>query len=127
MKLLVCGSRTVMNGQFIYGYLDAVHLYSKVSVVIEGAASGADTIAHSWALSRGIDNIRFPADWAAHGKRAGYLRNVEMADQNPDMVIAFFDGDVRSRGTAMMVDIARDRGIVAVDVYVPRLKGHTPE
>jgi hypothetical protein len=111
MKLLVCGSRTVMNGQFIYGYLDAVHLYSKVSVVIEGAASGADTIAHSWALSRGIDNIRFPADWAAHGKRAGYLRNVEMADQNPDMVI----------------DIARERGIVAVDVYVPRLKGHTPE
>jgi hypothetical protein len=55
-------------------------------------------------------NVRvFPADWERYKRRAGIIRNLEMLDQEPDLVIAFWDG--KSRGTAHTIGEARRRGI----------------
>lgn len=55
----------------------------------------------------------FPADWAAHGRSAGPLRNARMlAEFKPDVVIAFKG----SRGTQDMVSRAEAAGIRVVKV-----------
>ena len=41
-----------------------------------------------------------------HGKKAGYLRNVDMAEY-ADALVAFWDG--KSKGTGHMIDIVLKR------------------
>lgn len=77
-------------------------------VVVSGTARGADTLGERYALERGFQLRRFPADWDKDGKKAGMLRNYRMAD-NADALIAFWDGT--SRGTANMIDIARKKNL----------------
>jgi hypothetical protein len=78
--------------------------------VIHGDAVGADRVAGYIARKvLGLPVEVFPADWNRYGRRAGYLRNVEMADQKPDCVVAFMKDD--SKGTSMMLKIAEDRGL----------------
>ena len=77
--------------------------------VIHGGALGADQIAAEAAARHGHPVKAFYADWDAHGKRAGVLRNLQMLDQNPDLVIAFWDGS--SRGTAHTIANAGARKI----------------
>ena len=54
----------------------------------------------------------FKADWERYGKRAGYLRNKQMADyaaETGGILIAFWDGE--SRGTKMMIKLAKMSGL----------------
>jgi len=85
----------------------------KVSVVIHGAAPGADTLAGRWAELRRVPVEAFPADWEKHGRAAGPIRNAPMlAEGKPDLVVAFPGG----RGTANMCKQARAAGVKVVEV-----------
>jgi|ERR1039458_1423661 hypothetical protein len=77
----------------------------KPTLIISGAARGADALGERWACEHAIPLVRMPADWDAHGRRAGYLRNLEMAKQ-AQALIALWDGT--SRGTAHMIETARN-------------------
>lgn len=104
MRLLVCGGRNFDDVTYAYAVLDRLHRLSTIDVVIEGDARGADRIAGDWARKRGVQNLKFPADWDKHGKAAGFIRNQQMiVDGKPDLVFAFPGG----RGTADMVRRAR--------------------
>ncbi len=71
-------------------------------------------MAAGWARSRGIEKVTaVKADWDTHGKQAGYLRNIAMADMDPEMIIAFPGG----KGTMMMKGIGLKRGIEVLDHY----------
>lgn len=87
-----------------------------VSEVVSGCARGADTLGERWAHDNNIPVRRFPADWDTHGSRAGYLRNIQMAEY-ADALVAVWDG--RSKGTGHMIDIARKRGL-HIHVFYPR-------
>ena len=50
----------------------------------------------------------FPAQWNEFGKRAGYIRNEEMA-KYADACVAFWDGE--SKGTKHMIDLANKHKI----------------
>lgn len=80
--------------------------------MVSGGASGVDLYGEKWARKNDIPIKRFPADWAKYGKRAGLIRNVEMANY-ADGLIAIWDG--QSRGTKHMIDVAKDKGLV---VYI---------
>lgn len=82
-------------------------------IIIHGAARGADRIAGEEALKHGLLVEEHPANWERHGKRAGPIRNEEMARAGGDLCIAFWDG--RSTGTADMIHRARSHAI-AVEV-----------
>lgn len=83
------------------------------TVVIHGAARGADTEAAWLARGRGLAVEAFPADWRKHGRAAGPLRNQRMLDEGkPDLVIAFSGG----KGTADMVRRAEAAGVKVVRV-----------
>jgi len=106
LRVLVCGGRDFNNAAMLARAMAA--LPSKPSVVIHGAARGADTLAGQWAKEAGVPVEVYPAEWAAHGRKAGALRNAEMlAKGKPDFVLAMPGGS----GTAHMVSIARLAGV----------------
>lgn len=115
VKVLVCGSRDWPHPAEIEAVLAGLYRTSDgLAEIIHGAARGADRIAADCARSLGLAVTAFPADWDRYGKRAGFLRNLQMLDQAPDLVIAFqWNG---SRGTQHTIDEARRRGI-DVEVY----------
>lgn len=114
MRLLVCGSRTIDDddGAFsdelirIHGGWDQE---ARIKTIIHGGARGADTLADNWAKAWNVPVEVYFADWDKHGKSAGYIRNKEMIDSKPDMVIAFWDGV--SKGTKHTIDLARQNNI----------------
>lgn len=65
-------------------------------------------------MKRGmVPVIVYHADWNAHGRSAGPIRNAKMlAEGKPDLVVAFPGG----KGTAHMVGIARKAGVPVVEM-----------
>ncbi len=121
MRVLVCGSRYWSDSEGLWDSLDAMRL--PITEVIHGAARGADSLGAGWAISRGIKQSPFPADWAKHQLGAGPIRNRRMLDEKPDLVVAFSDnlyvGADPSKGTRDCVDEARRRGIPVWHVFHP--------
>lgn len=88
---------------------------NKTLVIIEGEATGADSLAAYTALRRGHEVRPFPAHWGhTHtclpgcreviGKPAGPIRNSRMLEEGkPDVVFAFFVNRKNSKGTSDMV------------------------
>lgn len=114
MKLLVCGGRNYNDHEHVFKVLNAFHEKYWISVVVTGAASGADYLAGKWATENGISLIEYPANWKKNGKAAGPIRNQEMlTKEKPNAVIAFPGGS----GTNDMIGRAQKAGI---DVYVVR-------
>lgn len=95
MRTIIAGGRdyTLTNEDF--QFLDM--MADAIDVVLTGGCRGVDKSAESWAGSRQIDVITFPADWKQHGKSAGPKRNREMA-KCAEAVILFPGG----RGTESM-------------------------
>lgn len=108
MKVLVTGDRHWYNKDRIREILSAL---TDVECIIEGEARGADTLAREVAEELGIPVKKFPADWDKHGKAAGPIRNIQMLDEKPDLVIAFHDNLALSRGTKHTVTEANKRRI----------------
>lgn len=104
--VLVCGSRTWDDADAI---VDRIGKLPRGTTVIQGGAEGADLIAGRAAFVRGLRTKTYRADWARLGRRAGIVRNLEMLDTGPALVIAFWDGE--SRGTAHTIREAQRRGI----------------
>lgn len=108
MRVLVCGGRDFTDRDWLFTELDSMHQTDPISVIIEGRAAGADTLACMWAVARRVSYEHYPADWKTHGRAAGPLRNAKMLSAGrPDLVLAFPGGS----GTANMVKQARASGV----------------
>lgn len=108
MKVLVCGDRNWNHAGLI---LDRLGKLPAGAIILEGGANGADTLARHAAERLGFAVMEFPADWDKHGRAAGPIRNRQMLDEKPDLVIAFHSNLAASRGTADTVREAKRRGI----------------
>lgn len=107
-RVLVCGGRDYVDQVRAFAVLNHYHTTNPFSVVIHGAARGADALAGQWAITRGVAQQAFPADWNTHGRSAGHIRNAQMLREGkPDVVIAFPGG----RGTANMIDQSTRAGV----------------
>lgn len=112
MKVLVCGGRKFSDAELLFFVLDEI----RPSIVVHGAAKGADALADLWARKRGVPCRRYFAQWLKYGNLAGVLRNQRMLDmEQPDLVVAFPGG----RGTADMVRRAKSAGVPVREV-LPR-------
>ena len=109
MRVLVCGGRDYDNTERVCDVLAGL----RPSLVIHGAARGADSLAGLWARMSGVDVAEFPANWDKHGKAAGHIRNAQMLTEGkPDVVVAFPGG----RGTEDMKRRARAAGVEVREV-----------
>ena len=110
-RVVVAGSRDFIDYAVMVEKLDALLINKKEThniVIVSGCARGADLLGESYAEDRDYCVAKYPADWEQHGKRAGYLRNVTMAE-NADAVVVFNQND--SRGSNHMEKIAIERGL----------------
>lgn len=78
--------------------------YEIVSIV-SGGAKGADTMGERYADKFGLDKLIFYPDWNKYGKRAGFLRNIDII-KNCDVCVAFWDGE--SHGTKHDIDLCKE-------------------
>ncbi len=108
MKTIIAGGRDYSLTKEDYARLDAL----PITEVVCGGARGADQGGLDWAVARRIPLAMFPADWDAHGKSAGAIRNTQMAEY-AEALVAFWDG--KSRGTEHMIKVATKKGL-KVDV-----------
>ncbi len=83
MKILICGSRDWENYQSILNIVKRLL----------------------------VKYMEFPAEWKKYGRKAGPIRNQQMLDKDPDMVIAFHSDIAKSKGTTDMVRKARKKGV----------------
>jgi len=112
MKTIIAGSRDITDYGLVLSVIHEVLLQWNITTVICGMARGVDSLGERWANESGVPVEYYPADWDRHGKRAGYVRNEEMAD-NADALIAIWDGE--SPGTESMIDIAETHGL---DIFI---------
>jgi len=108
MKVIICGGRNWDDDKPIRREL--LNLPSD-TLVIQGEAYGADTIAKNIALEIGLEVVGWPAAWHKYGKSAGMKRNLRMLDMKPDLVLAFHRDIKNSKGTKNMVNIAKKENI----------------
>lgn len=116
-RVVVCGGRDFTDYAFAEFCLNWI-LLKKIEegydiVVVSGCARGADRIGEWWAMCHGFEVDKHPADWDVYGKRAGYMRNVEMVD-SCDGVVAFWDGE--SKGTKHTIEYAKQKGVPCIVV-----------
>ena len=126
LRIIIAGSRDFNDYELLKK--SAIEIITKKTMlpdltrIISGGARGADTLGERFANEMGLEISRFIPDWDGLGKRAGYVRNAEIAkfaveDDNDGMLIAFWDG--QSRGTKHMIDLAKRYGL---EVHVVNYK-----
>ena len=99
MKLIVAGGRSYRLGK---DDIEKLNSFSKVAELVTGGATGVDSDAEAWAMSRNISITKFMPDWEHFGRAAGPIRNKKMAEY-ADAVILFPGG----KGTASMLKEAQ--------------------
>ena len=112
MRVLVCGGRDYADAEHVNATLDALNARGPITCIVHGAASGVDTLAARWAEAHEVYVHAYPAQWKRYGKRAGPLRNADMLDDSPVLVLAFPGG----RGTADMVRRAKAANVPVMEV-----------
>lgn len=119
MRTLVCGSRSIKDGPFVFQALDALNPWP--TCIISGMAHGPDKMAAAWAKYRGVPLEEHPAQWQTYGKSAGFKRNLEMLAR-AERVVAFWD--LESKGTLHTIQEARKRNLTVI-LYEPGEGGLT--
>ena len=115
MKVIIAGGRDFKDYDLLCRKADYYLSRQDEIEIVSGCAKGADKLGERYADERGYGIRRFPADWGTFGRRAGYLRNEDMAIY-ADALIAFWNE--RSKGTKHMIDIAEQHGLkVRVVIY----------
>lgn len=106
MKIIVAGSRDITDYETVKKAIELfVEEHQPTSVaIVSGGARGVDRLAKQYAKEQNLPFHEYLADWDKYGKRAGYLRNIKMAE-NADALLAIWDG--KSRGTQHMIARAK--------------------
>ena len=115
MKWLIAGSRSFTDYDRLKSILGKE---PKPDKIIHGGAKGADSLGGQYAKENNIPCQVVKPDWNNYGKKAGYIRNIEMADMltKDDKAFIFWDGE--SRGTKMMLKLLQYKEIPFKLIYI---------
>jgi len=109
----VCGGRDYRDAAHVDKVLQQIGAEQPITVLIHGAARGADQLGEAWGLKQGLQLEAYPADWHTYGLSAGPRRNQEMLTKGkPDLVVAFPGG----KGTADMVRRSKRAGVRVIEI-----------
>lgn len=114
MEIIVTGGRDYEDKARVFQVLD--DLIVRPTLIIQGGATGADSLAKLWAQTRNVPwktyfadwNWKtYFADWKAYGPSAGPRRNKIMLLAHPGAKVLVFPGD---RGTKNCRETAESLG-----------------
>ena len=124
-NIIIAGSRDFTNYNVVKKSLKNFLLSkqtSKKPTIICGMARGADMLGYRLAKEYKLPLKEFPADWNSFGKKAGYIRNEQMAkyayEHGNGVLLAFWDG--KSKGTKWMIELAKQYNI---EVHIFNFEG----
>lgn len=127
-RVVIAGSRgcpeeaPVLMGAIAKVLLNPIGEVPKGIEIISGGARGADRLGENFANAVGLKCKIVPAKWDEYGKRAGYLRNIEMAElEGVEEIIVLWDGV--SKGSKHMIDIALARNIKTTVLFYEEILG----
>ena len=106
MKTIIAGSRTVTDFSIVESAITESGFV--ITEVVSGGAYGVDSLGELWANKNNIPIKKFLADWNFYGKRAGYIRNVEMGNYAQALIAIWMS---QSKGTAHMINTALCKGL----------------
>lgn len=121
MKVIVAGSRHFSDKAFIREVLDDSPF--PITELVCGMARGVDSIARDWAIDNDIPVKEFPAAWELYGKRAGGMRNLEMAKYGDAAIVMMLDS---SKGSASMIKIGLQKNLQMFILNINSLMEYTP-
>ena len=106
-RIVVAGCRNYNNYEEASAYI--AHCISRIKnqytlIFISGCSKGADMLGERFAEENGFEIEYYPADWNKYNKKAGPIRNKQMAAAG-DYFICFWDG--KSPGTKSMINYAK--------------------
>src|SRR5690349_12043035 len=111
MKVIIAGSRTITDPLVVEKVMFDIGKYqlhgADWTEVVCGMARGVDMLGRGWAITHKLPVKEFPADWARYEKKAGYVRNQEMA-RYADALVAIGDGS--STGTKHIIEFMKKLG-----------------
>ena len=118
-KVIICGSRDFDNYELLKTKCDNILKNKKESgediIIVSGCARGADSLFFFFAKENGYEVLKFPANWNKYGKKAGYLRNEQMAEE-ANACIAFLRSDKECKGTKNMISLARKKKLLIREI-----------
>lgn len=119
IRIIIAGSRTFNDYKLLHKTMVDVirdREFTECSNIriISGTANGADKLGERYAREKYLNLTEMPAEWDKYGRKAGYIRNEQMAkfateDDNIGVLVAFWDG--KSKGTKHMIDLAYKYGL----------------
>lgn len=111
VRLLITGSRTWDNIDYIRSIFTTLgeEICDSITLVSGACPTGADRLGEIVATELGWGVELYPADWNTYGKRAGFVRNSQMVDTNPDLMVAFIHN--KSKGASMTVNLGKKKGL----------------
>lgn len=103
-KVCFFGGRLFRDYLSVLDVMKQMHTkYPNMMVISGDAKDGPDNMAIFAAKQLKIPYQKMPADWNKHGKAAGMIRNVDMAEYS-DIGLGWWDG--KSKGTKHMAEVA---------------------
>jgi hypothetical protein len=104
MRVIIAGSRDFNDYNSLERKMNVILKNQDDVTIISGTARGADKLGERYAEENHHKLVKYPALWDLYGKKAGYMRNEEMA-RSSDAAVVFWDG--KSKGTKHMIDISK--------------------
>ncbi len=104
-RVIIAGSRTINEND--------APLLAKISNILANMSVGELCIVSgkargkNWAKMNNIPIVPFPADWDKFSKRAGMIRNKQMAEYSTHC-IAILDSEAENKGTKSMIKLAEE-------------------
>jgi hypothetical protein len=104
MRVIIAGSRHITD----YSVVEAAVAQAgfEITEVVHGCAAGVDALGKRYADEHSIPVKDFPADWDNLGKRAGPVRNWQMAQYADALILVW---DLVSPGSKDMLGHAERR------------------
>ena len=110
-NIIIAGSRNFKNYDMVKKCLKNFLISKQTSdkpTIICGMAKGADLLGFRLAKEYKLPLKEFYPNWDMYGKKAGYIRNKQMAEyahtHGNGVLFAFWDG--KSKGTKLMIELA---------------------
>lgn len=114
MRTIIAGSRQGITQEDVEDALNQAPF--AVTTVLSGTAKGVDRIGEILAEENSWPIEYYPSNWAVYGRRAGFLRNQEMAEK-AEALIAVWNG--KSKGTKHMIELAQEKRL-KVFIHIPK-------